>query len=54
MTPAALMKIGATVTLVGFVGLFAPSDNAVTAGMLMAMGGAVFGKGYGVWEERNK
>jgi hypothetical protein len=55
MRPEALMKLGGATALVGFVGvIFPPEGMGVMPAILMAMGACLFGKGYGVWEERNR
>lgn len=55
MRPEALMKMGGATTVVGLAGtIFAPADVQFLASIMMAMGACLFGKGYGVWQERNR
>lgn len=52
MNPSSLMKLGSATVLVGFAGVVFVDELHVMASIMMAMGGVVFGKGYGVWESR--
>lgn len=55
MTPSGMMKMGAATALIGWAGvIFAPEYVQSMASIMMAMGACLFGKGYGVWEERNR
>lgn len=51
MKPSRLMCIGAFVCIVCFIMSFTYDTGGLV--FLALCGGAVFGKGYGIWEERN-
>lgn len=51
MSPRALMILGATTGLFALALSFIGTPTSGTVVFIFA-GGAVFGKGYGVWEER--
>jgi hypothetical protein len=58
MTPKQLMIIGSSFSIVFFIlGVFAIRDDSSLSGsfmFLMFMLGMLFGKGYGIWEERGR
>lgn len=53
MTPKVLMSMGAFVAVVLFVGSVVAIPSSATV-VVAFISGAVFGKGYGLWEERSK
>lgn len=53
MKPSALMMLGASLGVFALV-VTAMAEDAAVFSVLLFASGAIFGKGYGVWEERSR
>lgn len=51
MKPGSLILLGATIGIVSVI-IAAVARDAAHVAVLLFVAGSIFGKGYGVWEER--
>lgn len=54
MTPKAYMVFGSLLGVISSLGLVLLPETAPTTATLTFAAGALFGKGYGIWEERSR